>query len=91
MTALGVKCGELGTIIGQPTGERLDLTGEILAYKAPNSGISIVIPVATYKSGCGDGAQVGVQPDHLVITTIDDIRKGIDPKLEFLKKKLRNE
>jgi hypothetical protein len=91
MTALGVKCGELGTIIGQPTGERLDLTGEILAYKAPNSGISIVIPVAAYKSGCGDGAQVGVQPDHLVTTTIEDIRKGIDPELEFLKNKLRNE
>lgn len=88
MTALAVKCGGLGTIIGQPTGERLNLTGEILTYTAPNSGIKIVIPVATYTTACGDGNQIGVQPDHLVETTIDDIRAGRDPELAYLQKLL---
>lgn len=84
MTALAVKCGGLGTIIGQPTGERLDLTGEILEYKLPNTGLVVVIPVAAYQTACGDGNTVGVSPDHLVRTTIEDIRSGRDPELIFL-------
>lgn len=90
MTAMAVKCGGLGTIIGQPTGERLNLTGEILSYPAPNSGVKIVIPIALYKTACGDGEQVGVQPDHLVETTIDDFRTGRDPELAFLQNLIRN-
>jgi hypothetical protein len=90
MTAMAVKCGSLGTIIGQPTGERLNLTGEILSYPAPNSGIKIVIPIASYTTACGTGQQVGVQPDHLVETTIDDFRTGRDPELAFLQKLIRN-
>lgn len=86
MTAMAVKCGGLGAIIGQPTGERLNLTGEILSYATPNSGIRIVIPVASYTTACGDGNQVGVVPDHFVETTIDDIRAGNDPELLFLQK-----
>ncbi|HEV7332054.1 MAG TPA: S41 family peptidase [Flavisolibacter sp.] len=90
MTALAVKCGGLGTIIGQPTGERLNLTGEILTYKAPNSGLKIVIPVAAYTTACGDGEQIGVQPDHFVKTTIEDIRAGRDPELLYLQQLLKN-
>ena len=67
----------------------MNLTGEILSYPAPNSGVKIVIPIASYKTACGDGEQVGVQPDHLVETTIDDFRTGRDPELAFLQKLLR--
>jgi len=89
MTALTIKCGGLGTIIDQPTGGRLNLTGELLTYQAPNSGLKIVIPVAAYTTACGDGEQIGVQPDHLVETTIDDIRAGRDPELIYLQKLLK--
>lgn len=89
MTAMAVKCGGLGTIIGQPTGERLDLTGETLLYQLPHSKLSIYIPVASYKTACGDGAQVGVQPDFSIATTIEDLRQERDPELVFLKELLK--
>ncbi|WP_224996098.1 S41 family peptidase [Cesiribacter sp. SM1] len=84
MTALAVKCGGLGTIIGQPTGERLDLTGEILEYILPHSKLTLVIPVASYKAACGRGSDVGVQPDFLVTQRPDDLLEGRDPELAFL-------
>ena len=86
MTALAVKCGGLGTIIGQPTGERLDLTGEILVYNLPHSKLGIVIPTASYKTACGNGQQVGVQPDHFVPLTVESIQNGKDAELEMLLK-----
>jgi hypothetical protein len=89
MTALAVKCGGLGTIIGQPTGERLNLTGEINEYKLPNSGLVVVIPTASYETACGDGEQVGVQPDVLVPQRADDLRTGRDPELEVVKELIR--
>lgn len=88
MTALAVKCSKLGTLIGQPTGERLDLTGEILEFNLPHTGISITIPTAGFRSACGDGEQVGVQPDYEVHTTLQDIITGRDPELELLKQLL---
>jgi hypothetical protein len=89
MTAMSVKCGGLGTIIGRPTGERLDLTGEIVQYRLPHTNMAVFIPLASYKSACGDGRQVGVQPDYPVKTTIEDVRNGKDPELEFLKQLIR--
>lgn len=85
MTALSVKCGKLGTIIGQPTGERLDLTGEIIEFKLPNTKITIVVPTALYTSACGNGKQVGVQPDYNIPLQVEDIAAGRDAELEFLK------
>lgn len=85
MTALAVKCGGLGTIIGQPTGERLDLTGEIASYKLPQSGIEVWMPTAIYRSACGPGEQVGVMPDHLVPQRVADLLAHKDPELEWLK------
>lgn len=91
MTALAVKCGGLGTIIGQPTGERLDLTGEILEYKLPHTGLTLVVPTADYKAACGDGRQVGVNPDIEVPVSIEDIRSGRDAELEVVRKLLKKE
>lgn len=84
MTALAVKCGNLGVIIGQPTGERLNLTGESLEYRLPNSGFSVYIPAASYITPCGDGNMVGVPPDFLVSYTLNDLRNDRDPELSFL-------
>lgn len=89
MTALSVKCGGLGTIIGQSTGERLDLTGEIAPFKLPNSKLEIWVPTATYQSACGNGKQVGVEPDYFVPLRIEDIRAGRDAELDFLKELIR--
>lgn len=89
MTALAVKCGQLGTIIGQPTGERLDLTGELVEYELPHSKLKIVIPTASYKTACGNGKQIGVTPDYFIPLSEEDLKHDRDAELEFLKKLIR--
>lgn len=89
MTALSVRCGKLGTIIGQPTGERLDLTGEVYYFRLPHTQTGVVTATASYKAACGTGSQVGVAPDYYVPIRLEDIREGRDAALEVLKELVR--
>jgi len=91
MTAMAVKCGKLGTIIGQPTGERLDFTGEILEKILPNTKVVAVIPSATYKAGCESSKGIGVIPDYYVPIKASDLKNGRDAELEFLKTLIKKE
>ncbi|RYZ23098.1 MAG: hypothetical protein EOO16_06515 [Chitinophagaceae bacterium] len=91
MTALAVKCSGMGTLIGQPTGERLDLTGEVLDYQLPHTRIGLSIPAAQYRSACGKGSQVGVQPDIVVNPTAADLQAGRDAAMEKLKAEIRKQ
>lgn len=91
MTALSVKCGQLGIIIGQPTGERLDLTGEIAPFVLPHTKLSIWVPTALFTSACGIGKQVGVQPDYYVPIRVEDIKEGCDAEITFLKELIQKE
>lgn len=91
MTALSVKCSQLGTIIGQPTGERLNLTGEIAPFVLSHTKLSIWVPTALFTSACGEGKQVGVQPDHYIPIRIEDIREGRDVEMAFLKELIQKE
>ncbi len=89
MTALTVKCSGIGQIIGQPSGERLDLTGEIIEYRLPHSKLSVWMPTAIFLSACGDGSQVGVEPDHRVAPTLRDVLEGRDTEVEYLRALIR--
>jgi hypothetical protein len=86
MTAVAVKCGKLGKIVGQATGERLDLTGEVFEFEVPNSKIRFTTATATYKAACGKGDQVGVKPDHFIGISKSEFLNNIDSELEFLKR-----
>lgn len=85
MTAIEVKCYGLGTIIGEPTGERMNLSGEMTGYKLPNTGIMGACAAAAYVTPCGDPKQVGVQPDILVEFNDKDFVQGRDSVIEKLK------
>jgi C-terminal processing protease CtpA/Prc len=85
MTAIEVKCYGLGTIIGEPTGERMNLSGEMTGYKLPNTGIMGACAVAAYATPCGDPKQVGVQPDILVEFNVKDFVQGRDTVIEKVK------
>ena len=91
MTALSVKCGQLGTIIGQPTGERLNLTGEIAPFVLPHTKLSIWVPTALFTSACGVGTQVGVEPDYYIPVRAAAIKEGRDAELSFLKELIQKE
>lgn len=85
ITALQVKCAKLGTIIGQPTGEMVDLTGEIKDFVLPNTRLPVWIPLAMYKAACPMEQKIGVQPDHYIQPTVNDIIQGRDAELDYLK------
>ena len=89
MTAMQVKCSKLGVIIGQPTGEQIDLTGEILSSKLPQTNILVYIPTARFTSSCKWNEKMGVQPDHLVAFDPTHLADGIDTEVAFLKQLIK--
>jgi hypothetical protein len=90
ITALQVKCSGIGTIIGQPTGEQVDLTGEIKDFILPNTKLPVWIPMAMYTAACKMERTVGLQPDYPVNPTMSDIRLNRDAAIEFLRKQIRS-
>jgi hypothetical protein len=86
MTAMQVKCSKLGVIIGQPTGEQIDLTGEILNSKLPHTNIFVYIPTAMFTSSCKWNEKMGVQPDHIVAFDPKHLTNAIDTEVAYLKK-----
>lgn len=86
MTAMQVKCSGLGEIIGQPTGEQIDLTGEILSSKLPYTNIYVYIPTAMFTSSCRWNETLGVQPDHVVAFDPTHLTENIDTEIAYLKK-----
>lgn len=89
MTAIAVKCHKLGTIIGQPTGEQVNLTGESLGYILPNTGLNASCATAVYKAACGGAGQMGVQPDILVPFSAKDLQTATDTVVEVLKQQIK--
>lgn len=84
MTALEVKCYQLGTIIGQPTGEDIDLTGEIISFELPHSRLVALAPTASYKAARELTHRMGVEPDVFVPLSISTLRQSADPEKERL-------
>lgn len=86
MTALEVKCSQLGTIIGQPTGEDIDLTGEIVSFQLPHSKLIALAPCASYQAAQNLPHRMGVEPDILVPLSLHNLQKSDDPERDLLLK-----
>ena len=71
-------------IIGEPTGERINLTGEVMGVQLPNSRLNAIIPTANYAAACGDSKKIGVQPDVLISLKEKDVTTGTDPAMQYL-------
>ncbi|QNA45079.1 S41 family peptidase [Lacibacter sediminis] len=89
MTAMQVKCSNLGVIIGQPTGEQIDLTGEILSSKLPNTNILVYIPTARFTASCKWKEKMGVQPDHIVAFDPKHLTHAVDTEIAYLKQLIK--
>lgn len=85
MTALAVKCNRIGVIIGEPTGERIDLTGETIGFSLPNTKLIGYCATAVYRAACGDGSQAGVKPDIALSSLPQQFLDSNDPVLAYLK------
>jgi C-terminal processing protease CtpA/Prc len=77
--AVAFDAMERGIFVGMPTGGS---TGQPLLITLPGAGI---LGICTKRDQYPDGREfvgVGVQPDIVVATTVEDVRKGRDPVLE---------
>ncbi len=84
MTALEVKCYGLGTIIGQATGEDIDLTGEIVSFELPHSKLVALAPTCSYKAAKELPHRMGVEPDIYIPLSISTLRQSSDPEKDRL-------
>ncbi|HAS46849.1 MAG TPA: hypothetical protein DCS93_40565 [Microscillaceae bacterium] len=84
----------LGTIIGQETGGSKEgpIGGQIFYLTLPNTKMEIDLPVMRGYMPIKHPEKLqkdkGVIPDIIVKKSIDDIAKGIDTELEYVKKNL---
>lgn len=87
MMAAAVKAYELGNIIGENTGSRMNFFGEPAVFYLPNTKIPGWIPtVKHWMPGYTEGkSHNSVEPDVLIQTEIQDLAEGKDPVLEYLK------
>ncbi|MBC6492802.1 S41 family peptidase [Flavihumibacter stibioxidans] len=88
MTALAVKCYQIGTILGEPTGERINLTGESIGFELPNTKLHGYCATAVYKAACGNPDQPGVQPDISIPFDRKAASVGKDPVKDYLMEKI---
>jgi hypothetical protein len=84
MTALAVKSAGLGTIIGEPTGERIDLTGENASFTLPNTRLYGYCSLAVYEGAVADKKSKGVQPTIFIPFRPSALLSGKDPVIDKL-------
>jgi hypothetical protein len=84
MTALSVKSSGMGTIIGEPTGERINLTGENATFTLPITGLYGYCAMAVYEGALSDKKSAGVQPDIFIPFQSSALKSGKDPVIEKL-------
>lgn len=75
------------TLVGRPSNGS---TGQPLIVSLPGGGFALIVSKRnTYPDGT-EFVGVGIQPDIVVETTIDDVRAGRDPVLERARAVLRS-
>jgi hypothetical protein len=84
--AVMIKDNDLGTIIGEPTGNAPSSYGDVPTFRMPNTGFSFTVSHKRFVRPNRDNDPTdALYPDVTVYTTIDDIINGTDPQLERLK------
>ena len=80
----------IATLIGEPTGGNLRGIngGNMFFVNLPNSGIEFDLPLIGYYPE-GDQPNSGIQPDHYVKKTREDLIKASDPVLKFALSKIQ--
>lgn len=85
--AVIVQDNRLGTVIGEPTGNKPTSYGYPLSFKLPESGLAFSVSHCEWvRPDTSRSIEVSLEPDILAPTTAEDIMKNIDPQVEALKK-----
>jgi hypothetical protein len=89
--AVIIKDNQLGTIIGEPTGNAPTSYGDVLRFYMPATGFQFTVSFKKWvRPNTKNDPEDSLYPDVLVYTTIEDIKQAKDPQLEKLKDIIRN-
>ncbi len=88
--AVIIKDNQLGTIIGEPTGNAPTSYGDVLRFYMPATGFQFTVSFKKWvRPNTKNDPEDSLYPDVLVYTTIEDIKQAKDPQLEKLKDIIR--
>ena len=83
------KCNNVGTVIGQPTGQATQTVGDSFRWQLPNSHIAINTSYKIFEGPCELSFVDGFQPHHYVKYAAEELRTGIDKELELVRTLIR--
>ena len=82
-----VKDNELGAIVGEPTGNRVNFNGSELRFDVPHTDMYLNLSTAKMiRPATGRGDSRAIQPDYKTPLTRDALISNVDPALEFIKR-----
>jgi hypothetical protein len=81
-----VKYYKLGTLIGQETGDTMASYGDALSFKLPNSQMTGIVACKYFEipGTTKDNAAQGVQPDHYIEPSLEDMWNKHDRVMDFV-------
>jgi C-terminal processing protease CtpA/Prc len=84
--AILLRDNHIGTLVGEPTGNRINFNGSELRFDIPGTGLYLNLSTAKMlRPDAGRGDAPAIEPDVIIVTSRDDIATGRDPQLEYLK------
>lgn len=75
------------TIVGEPTGGKPSSYGNVIRFKMPNSKIKFSLSTKKFIRPNENIDEDSLYPDVEVSTTIEDIIKGEDPQINWVKER----
>jgi C-terminal processing protease CtpA/Prc len=84
--AVLAKDNDLGTIVGEPTGNAPSSYGDVPTFRLPRTGFTFTVSHKRWvRPNPKNDPADALYPDILVYTTLDDVINGIDPQLDQLR------
>lgn len=85
LNALEIDEKTHSVFVGEPTGGKPNHYGEIRYFNLPNSGYKVYYSTKYFEFVSGDPESI--YPDYLIELSFNEFVNGIDPALDFIKKK----
>ncbi len=80
------KCQDIGTVIGQPTGQATRTVGDAFFFRLPKSRIGVNASYKVFESDCEANYLKGFQPDIYVSYDAEELQAGDDKELAVVRR-----
>lgn len=85
------KCGNIGTMIGQETGQATKTVGDAFSFTLPHSEIDISVSYKIFEGPCELSFEHGFQPDITISYEASEVKDGIDKEMLFIRELIQKQ